>query len=80
MRHEHANRRVTIHTAFRDPTTRENGPLRQSVEARVLAVFDEEDREREVRKARFQAEVPTMRIDGTRSPRRHEEMLDWDRE
>lgn len=76
-RQEHANRRVAFHTAFRDPTTRENAPLRQSVEARVLTVFREKDPDRAARKARFQAEVPQLLPDDTMSAARHEEMVDW---
>lgn len=74
-----ANRRVTFHSAFKDPTTREGAPLRQSVEARVLAVFNEDDPERERRRARFQAEVATVRLDGTMSESRHEDMVDWNK-
>ena len=73
-----ANLRSTFHTAFEDRATRENAPLRQTVEARVLAVFHEEDRERATRRARFQAEVPKARRDGTMSSWCHEDMVDWD--
>lgn len=75
-----ANRRVTFHCAFKDPTTREGAPLRQSVEARVLAVFREDDPERERRRARFQAELATVRLDGTTSESRHEDMVDWNKD
>lgn len=74
-----ANLRLTFHTAFEDRATQENAPLRQTIEARVLAVFHEEDGERAVRRARFQAEVPKTRRDGTTSSWRHEDMIDWDR-
>ena len=67
-----ANLRSTFHTAFEDRATRENAPPRQNIEARVLAVFHEEDSEREVRRARFQAEVPKARRDGTMSSWRHD--------
>lgn len=73
-----AGMRTTFHTSFKDPTTREGAPLRRTVEARVLAIFPEADPERELRKARFQAEVPKTRRDGTVSAWRHERMLDWD--
>ena len=73
-----ANLRSTFHTAFEDRATRENAPPRRTIEARVLAVFHQEDRERAVRRARFQAEVPTTRRDGAMSPWRHEDMIDWD--
>ena len=76
-RREEPNRRMTFHSAFKDPTTREDAPLRRSVEARVVAVFREDDPEREVRRARFQAEVPTVHLDGTPAASRHEVMLDW---
>ena len=78
-RREDANRRVAFHTAFKDPTTRAGAPLRQSVEARVLAVFRDEDTDREDRQARFQAEIPRERLDGTLSSSRYEVMVDWNR-
>ncbi|MYG40959.1 MAG: hypothetical protein F4201_09145 [Nitrospira sp. SB0677_bin_15] len=74
-----ANLRSTFHTAFEDRATRENAPSRRTIEARVLAVFHEEDGERAARRARFQAEVPKTRHDGTTSSWRHEDMIDWDR-
>ncbi|MCY4568930.1 MAG: hypothetical protein OXD49_11545 [Candidatus Poribacteria bacterium] len=43
---------------------REDAPLRETIEVRLLALFDE-DTDREVRKARFQAEVPEIYADGT---------------
>ncbi len=76
-RQEDAGKRAVFHTAFRDPTTRRDAPLRESIEVRVLAVFPEADLERERRKARFQAEVPNTRLDGTVSSWCHEEMVDW---
>lgn len=75
-----ANRRMTFHAAFKDPTTREGAPLRKSVEARVLAVFGEEDPEPERRRAAYQAELATVRLDGTLSDARHEDMVDWDKD
>ena len=74
---EEANRRTAFHTPFADPGTREDAPLRRTIEVRVLAVFDEEDEDRESRKARFQAEVPSVRLDGTVSDWRDEESIDW---
>ncbi len=68
--------RVTFHTAFNDPTTRKDAPRRRSVEARVVAVFAEEDPIG--RKSRYQAEIPTMYPDGRTSSWRYEKMLDWD--
>ena len=79
-RREDANLRATFHTAFEDPTTRAGAPLRHSVEARVLAVFREQDTERAHRRARFQAEVPKIHRDGSFAAWRHENMLDWDGE
>lgn len=73
-----ANLRSTFHTAFEDRATRENAPPRRTIEARVLAIFHQEDRERAARRAQFQAEVPTTRRDGTMSPWRYEDMIDWD--
>ena len=67
--------RVTFHTAFSDPTTREDAPRRRSVEARVVAIFAENDSAG--RKSRYQTEVPTLYPDGTLSPWCFEEMVDW---
>ena len=77
-RQEEASLRAAYHTAFRDPTTPPEATRRKTVEARVLAIFREEDPEPEARRARFQAEVPMTRRDGTDSAWRHEEMVDWD--
>ena len=38
-------------------TTPDDAPLRETIEVRVLALFDE-DTDREARRARFQAQVP----------------------
>ncbi len=76
-RKENPADRVTFHTAFEDPSTEEGAPLRTTIEARVLAVFAEHDPEPEARKARFQAEIPTRRSDGTETPWRFEGMVDW---
>lgn len=74
---EDAASRTVFHAAFRDPATRENAPLRESVEVRVLAVLPEADPDRERRKARFRAEVPNRRLDGTVSTWRQEPAVDW---
>lgn len=50
-------------TANGDPTTPEGAPLRQTIEVRLLALFDE-DTDREARKTRFLAEVPEAHTDG----------------
>ena len=76
-RQENAALRASFHTAFEKPETPAGTPLRQSIEARVLAIFSERDEERASRKARFRASVPTLRRDGSVSDWRHEEMLDW---
>ncbi len=77
-RQENAAARGVFHTAFRDPNTREDAPLRESIEVRVLAILPEADPERECRKTRFQAEVPNIRLDGTISTWRQEPFVDWD--
>ena len=41
---------------------REDAPLRETIEARLLALFDE-DTDRKARKAIFQAEVPETHAD-----------------
>lgn len=67
--------RVTFHTAFNDPVTRDDAPRRRSVEARVVALFAEDDPPG--RKSRYQAEVPTSYSDGSPSSWHHERMVDW---
>lgn len=67
--------RVTFHTAFDDPTSRDDAPRRLSVEARVVAIFAEDDPAG--RKSRYQAEIPTMYPDGRLSTWRYEKMIDW---
>ena len=62
-RQEVANLRTAYHGAIADPTTPDDAPLRETIEVRVLALFDK-DTERESRKARFQAEVPSAFPDG----------------
>lgn len=69
--------RASFHTAFADPGRSDGTPKRQSIEARVLAIFPERDEDRENRKARFEASVPKLRRDGSISDWHHEEMLDW---
>ena len=76
-RRENAGSRHVFHTAFRDPAVREDAPLRESVEVRVLAVLPEADPERERRRARFQAGAPDRRLDGTVSTWRQEPAVDW---
>ena len=76
-RQEDAASRAVFHTAFQDPTTREDAPLRESVEVRVVAVLPDADPDRDCRKARFQAEVPNRRLDGTVSTWRQEPEVDW---
>ena len=58
--------RTAFHGAIDDPTTPEDAPLRETIEVRLLALFDE-DTDREARKARFQAEVPETDADGKTS-------------
>ena len=62
-RQEKSNMRTAFHGAINDPTTPEDAPLRQTIEVRLLALFDE-DTDREARKARFKAEVPETHDDG----------------
>ena len=67
--------RVTFHTAFNDPTSRDDAPRRCSVEARVVALFAEDDPPG--RNARYQAEIPTSYPDGRQSSWPYEKMVDW---
>lgn len=76
-RENDAGLRACFHTAFADPATPAGAPPRQTVEARVLAIFAKCDEERESRRAKFEASVPTRRRDGSVSDWRHEEMIDW---
>ena len=62
-RQERSNMRTAFHGAINDPTTPEDAPLRETIEVRLLALFDE-DTDREARKARFLAEVPEAHADG----------------
>ncbi|MYJ70858.1 MAG: hypothetical protein F4092_03620 [Rhodospirillaceae bacterium] len=79
-RQEEPSLRAVYHTAFKDPTMPPEVTRRKTVEARVLAIFKEEDPEPEARRARFQGEVSMTRRDGTVSMWRHEEMIDWDKD
>ena len=56
--------RQVYHGAIPDPNTTDETPLRQTIEVRVLALFDREEN-REERKARYQAEIPERFADGT---------------
>ena len=56
--------RQAYHGAVVDPCTTDDSPLRQTIEVRVLALFDKEV-DRNARKARFQAEIPDRFEDGT---------------
>ena len=76
-RQENAGRRTAFHVAFKDPTSPIDAPLRQTIEARVLAIFPDQDIESSKRKERFQSEVPNVRRDGTSSEWQQETMVDW---
>ena len=58
--------RQVFHGAIADLSTTEDSPLRQTIEVRVLALFDKENN-REMRKARHQLEVPSRFLDGSSS-------------
>jgi len=58
--------RTAFHGTINDSTTPEDAPLRETIEVRLLALFDE-DTDRESRKARFQAEVPETHANGKTS-------------
>ena len=74
-RQENAGQRSAFHVAFKDPTSPVDAPLRQTIEARVLAIYAEKDLESSKRKARYQAEVPSFRRDGSTSKWRQEPMV-----
>lgn len=63
-RQENPCLRQVYHGAITDPETTDESPLRQTIEVRVLALFDKEQN-REERKRRFQAQVPDQLLDGT---------------
>lgn len=62
-REENPCLRQVYHGAIRDPETTSDSPLRQTIEVRVLALFDEEE-DRVARKRRFQAEIPDRFLNG----------------
>ena len=62
-RQEIPNLRTTYHGAIADPNTPDDAPLRETIEVRVLALFDK-DTDREARRARFQAQVPKAQPNG----------------
>ena len=76
-RQHNAGRRTTFHVAFKDPTSSNDLPMRQTIEARVLAIYPEEDLESSRRKRKFRAEVPDIRRDGTSIEWQQETMIDW---
>ncbi len=76
---ENAGMGACFHTAFRDPGTPDDVRPRRTIEARVLAIFSERDDARERRRARFRADMPVVRRDGSVSDWRFEEMVDWRR-
>ena len=63
-REENPCSRQVYHGAIRDPNTRDDFPLRNTIEVRVLALFEREN-DRDERKARYQAAVPDKLSDGT---------------
>ena len=65
-REENPCLRQVYHGAVQNPHAPQNAPLRQTIEVRVLALFDKEE-DREARKARFQAAIPDHLPDGTLS-------------
>lgn len=65
-REENPCRRQVYHGAVHDPDGPTDAPLRQTIEVRVLALFEKED-DRESRKARFQAAIPDQLPDGSLS-------------
>ena len=65
-RQETPSLRTAFHGAIQDPTTPDDAPLRQTIEVRLLALFEEET-DKEARKARFQAEVPEAHSGGQTS-------------
>lgn len=62
-REENPCLRQVYHGAIRDPETTSDSPLRQTIEVRVLALFDKEE-DRVARKRRFQAEIPDRFLNG----------------
>ncbi len=76
-RQDNAGRRTAFHVAFKDPTSPIDAPLRQTIEARVLAIFPEKDEESLSRRDKFQADIPNIRRDGTKTKWQQETMVDW---
>lgn len=60
------NLRCVYHGAIEDPETRHNAPLRETIEVRVLALYNKEQSKTE-RVRRFQSEVPKHMPDGKES-------------
>ena len=63
-REENPCHRQVYHGAITDPETTEDSPLRQTIEVRVLALFEKEA-DRAARKRRFQAQVPGKFLNGS---------------
>lgn len=62
-REEAMNRRTVFHTAVADPTTRDDAPMRSTIEIRMQTVFDEEA-DKPGRVQRFMAEISDRYRDG----------------
>ncbi|MYD81626.1 MAG: hypothetical protein F4X44_13565 [Gammaproteobacteria bacterium] len=60
------NLRCVYHGAIEDPHTRPNAPLRETIEVRVLALYEKE-RDKKQRVCRFQNEIPKHLPDGQES-------------
>lgn len=60
------NLRCVYHGAFDDPDTRPGAPLRETIEVRVLALYDKEKNKKH-RVQLFQEEVPKLMPDGQES-------------
>ncbi|MCE2407854.1 MAG: hypothetical protein J4G19_10215, partial [Pseudomonadales bacterium] len=63
---EAPNRRCVYHGAIDLPDEEEDLPLRETIEVRLLALFDKEQDKKE-RVRRFQAQIPSNLPDGTTS-------------
>ncbi len=62
-REEALNRRTVFHTAVVDPTTRDDAPMRSTIEVRMQTVFEEET-EKRARVDRFMSEISDHYRDG----------------
>ena len=62
-RQEELNMRTVFHQAVVDPTSRENAPLRSSIEVRMQAIYEPET-DKESRVNRFIAQVSDTYLDG----------------